>query len=339
MRKCLLILISAAVLLSAFILYVSSHHSKSGVQAIVAKEYQNKYGAIKSYGRSKNINYLSESIGQYMVYLLEAGDKDQFKSEVNVLKDRFLVRIGNQTFIKWQLAAGTTTNASVDDMRIIGALEKGSRTFHSSAYSDLAKRLETSLYQNQLKNGMVTDFYDWNKNEMSHTVHLSYIDYTVLSKSKAVNKGTYKKIINNATTATPFFHEIYDLRALDYRDADPQIVNMIDQLLIAIQYHKITGRVPSKFNTWIEKELSSEGKLYGRYNKGTLEPEADYESSSVYALALLYFNEIGDHQHSRKVHQLLLKQPPFNNSPDYSRIHFFDFINAKTADVIYKKTN
>ena len=146
-------------------------------------------------------------------------------------------------------------------------------------------------------------------------------------------------MINKATTESPFFHEIYDLRAMDFRDADPQTVNMIDQLLIAIQYHKITGKVPSSFNSWIEEELTSEGKLYGRYNKRTLEPQADYESSSVYALALLYFNEIGDHRHSKLAHQLLLKQLPFSNSPDYSTIHFFDFINAKTADVIYNKAD
>ena len=193
MRKRLFFLISAAVLLSAVILYVVHHQSKPDVQTVVAKEYQNSDGLIKNYGRNENTNYLSESVGQYMVYLLEVRDKEQFNIEVNVLKKYFLVRKGNQSFIKWQLAADTTTNASVDDLRIIGALDKGSRVFHSSEYRDLAKRLERSIYQKQLKSGLVTDFYDWKSNESSHTVHLSYIDYNVLRKSKAVNKVLIKK--------------------------------------------------------------------------------------------------------------------------------------------------
>ncbi|WP_313468844.1 hypothetical protein, partial [Carnobacterium sp.] len=65
-------------------------------------------------------------------------------------------------------------------------------------------------------------------------------------------------------------------------------------------------------------------------------PAVAYESSAVYALATLYFKLIHEEAYAEQLHQVLLKQSPFDKNADYSTIHFFDYMWAKTVDVLYK---
>ena len=113
---------------------------------------------------------------------------------------------------------------------------------------------------------------------------------------------------------------------------------MIDQLLIALNYIEITNQIPTEFDVWLKKEWSENKKIVGQYNRQTLNPFVEYESSAVYSLATEYFIAAKEFDFAKEVHVLLLKQPPFEKVPTYSEIHFFDYILSKTANWIYMNT-
>lgn len=337
MKKKLVLLISIFIILIVVLsIYMYPYYKTNEVNSVISKEYVDENELIKSYGKGKDFQYLSESIGQYMTYLLLIGDKNEFKQQVDILSKNFLVQKEKQFFIKWQVAVDTTTNASVDDIRIIEALYEGGERFNDSTYTELADKLRQTLETAQSVNGMIVDFYDWELEQATPIVHLSYIISNGLERFQSVNMGSYLNVLEGALF-NPFFYEIYDLDKLDYQAADKNNVNMIDQFLIAIQYREITGEVPYLFDQWVKSEFDSKKQLFGMYEKETLEPAVNYESSSVYALGLIYFIKTGDQQYADKFHDILLKQPPFHQSPDYENIHFFDYIYSRTADKLYNK--
>jgi hypothetical protein len=335
-KKCVFLLLAVMVCLVIISFYSYRHFTKSGVQSVISTVYMNEKEMIKSFGREQEVQYLSESIGQYMEYLLLIKDKYEFKRQVEVLSENFLVEKDNQLFIKWQDSLETTTNASVDDLRIIEALYEGGDRFNNSAYIELADKLKHTLEIRQSVDGILVDFYDWELGDSTTNVHLSYINYNGLQRFDSINIEHYQKIIEGAM-GSPYFYEIYDMENQDYQSADEKTVNMIDQLLIAIQYQEITGKVPTLFDKWVKRELDSNNKLYGIYQKESLGPAVNYESSAVYALGVIYFKKIGDPNYADKLHKLLMGQPPFHENPDYKNIHFFDYIYAKTADALYTK--
>ncbi|MBY0097340.1 hypothetical protein [Mesobacillus maritimus] len=316
--------------------FLFHHFKKSEVKSVVSSEYMNEQKWIKSYGKDQDIQYLSESIGQYMTYLLLIEDHAEFNQQVDVLKKNYLVEKDGQVYIKWQLAEGTATNALVDDLRIIEALSEGGELFQEPSYSELAAKLKKTIELKQSISGMMVDFYDWELEKATTTLHLSYLNHNVLQAFESTKTDAYLHLLRGAVDS-PFFYEIYDVENKVYQAADQKNVNMIDQLLIAIQYHKWTGKVPTEFDQWLKKELDSKGKLFGAYQKGSLEPAVPYESSAVYALGVLYFFETGDPSYADVLHELLLKQPPFERDPDFKTIHFFDYMYSKTADELWKQ--
>ncbi|QDP41105.1 hypothetical protein [Radiobacillus deserti] len=307
------------------------------VKAIIQEHYVNEEGWIRNYGGLADAQYLSESIGQYMYFLLVTKDEEEFAKQVDVLKEDYVVEQGGQLFLKWQLTEDTTTNASVDDLRVIESLKGASKQFLNDSYIKLANELQTTLLDTQTNKGMVVDYYDWNADQKSTIFHLSYINHDVLKDVSSIDEASYKQVMEDSILKKPFFREIYDVEKQEFMEASPSTINMIDQLLIAIQYYKIIGSPPTSFDHWLKQELDVTGKLFGGYQKETLQKSVAYESSSVYALALLYFLETDNDKYADQVHALLVQQPPFQKNPNYNEIHFFDFMYARLADVLYKQ--
>ncbi|ALV22016.1 hypothetical protein [Carnobacterium antarcticum] len=310
---------------------------KIGVQQVVDNNYKTNKDLIKNYAKESNTQYLSESIGQYLYYLLLAEDEKEFKQQVDSLRKNFLAKQPNGTFIKWVATAETTTNASVDDFRIIEVLRKASTRFQDSSYLKLADELEEALNSNQLTDGVLVDFYDWNVQKKTNTLHLSYINHQIIKENTAVDKAAYQKIvIESSKLETPFFKEIYDVEKQVYLSADKGTVNMIDQLMIAIQYIHFTEQIPKAFDQWLKEEWDTKGKLFGGYLKEDLAPAVPYESSAVYALAILYFNLSHEETYVNELQSILLNQPSFDKNADYSTIHFFDYMWSETVNLLYK---
>ena len=314
--------------------------NKSGVQEVIENNYKNGNDLIKNYAQNDQIEYLSESTGQYLYYLLLVEDEKEFKQQVDSLKNNFIVKRSDGTYIKWITSDQSSTNASVDDFRIIEVLRKGGKYFQEPDYVTLANELEETLNSKQLTDGLIVDFYDWKLQKKSTTVHLSYINDQVIKENSVVNPADYQNLLTRSINSqSPFFKEIYIVDKRSYLSADKKAVNMIDQLMIAIQYLKFIDRVPPEFDQWLKEEWDTNGKLFGGYIKSDLTPAVSYESSAVYALAFLYFKQANNDDYADQIYTKLLIQPSFDENPDYSKIHFFDYIWTETADTIYKMSN
>ncbi|MFB8426887.1 hypothetical protein ACFC4S_33555 [Priestia megaterium] len=310
-------------------------NQKDPVVETVTTHYKNQDGLIQTYERKQDIQYLSESIGLYMQYLVLAKEKKEFDKQVNLLSRHFLVQKHDNTFIKWNLTEGTT-NALIDDIRLIDALKKGSKEFKEKRYNTLAASIESTLLHTHIRNNQLVDFYDWSSKSQTNILHLSYVDDSALKNMKSLSVSYQSVIEKGIDPKSPFFFEIYDVDKKEYKHAHSESVNMIDQLLIAIQYEQIKGTPPKKFDKWLKKEFTEKGKVYGNYNRATLNPRKGFESSAVYALATLYFLDQEDHKYASEFHKRLVAQPPFNSGANYSTIHFFDYIYSKIADYEYQ---
>ncbi|WP_340081651.1 hypothetical protein [Terribacillus sp. FSL K6-0262] len=308
------------------------------VTRTVGRHYQNSDRLISSYGdeRRDSSPILLESMGQYMEYLLLADDQKGFEEQFQLLQEHFAVEQAGEIHLKWQIGENISTNASVDDFRIIEVLMAGGEKFHDAAYTDLAEQIWDTMIRTQLTDGLITDFYDRSWKQQSSEMHLSYINFTVLEDMRAPNLEEYKRILRGGQTDTPFFIEIYHPRDKSYHTADPETVNMIDQFLIAMQYVKSTNETPSKFHDWLQKQAKADNVLHGRYNRTTAAPASSYESSSVYALAVLYSLAVHDQEMADEWFLKLQKQAPMQASPSYTDIHFFDYMYASYAARLYE---
>lgn len=337
MKKKILYIILISILLVSSLLVIFLHRN-TGVQQLVNGEYETSKGLIKNYAKESDVQYLSESVGQYLYYLLLVEDEKEFKQQVKGLRKNFLVEKSDGTFIKWLANSETTTNASVDDFRVIEVLREASIQFLEPTYLKLANELEETLNSTQLTNGIVVDFYDWELQKKTNTFHLSYTNYQAIKENSKVDQAAYQKIfLESIELDTPFFREIYDVDKQVYLSAAEKSVNMIDQLMIAIQYLNFTKQVPKVFDQWLKEEWDKTGKIYGRYLKEDFTQAVPYESSAVYALATLYFKLSHEVTYSDQMYTMLLNQPTFESNPDHSTIHFFDYMWSKTIEVLHEK--
>lgn len=332
MKKIFLVVISGCILLFVLLGVLTMTQKKDGVQQTVEQNYVNEKGLIRAYGKAQHVEVLSESIGQYMAYLLLIKDEKTFQEQSELLQEHFLVKKKEDVFIKWQLGATVSTNASIDDLRIIRTLKEGSRIFHQPEYAELAQKLEKSLIDHQLTNGILTDFYDWELGEKSREVHLSYIDFAAFKEMPAIDETKYVQMLQGAVEEqTPFFKEVWQIETQTFAPASEKEVNLIDQLLIAIQYVKGTKEKPAAFDQWLKNEWQTQQKIFGQYQRNHIVPNVSYESSAVYALAVQYFLATGEESFAEEIEHTLLEQPPFDVAHDYGSVHFFDYILAQTA--------
>ncbi|PAE09375.1 hypothetical protein CHI12_01260 [Terribacillus saccharophilus] len=333
--KILLLLICSLLLLLNF----SSSVDQETVTRTVKQQYKNKEGFIASYGDGERDTspILLESLGQYMEYLLIVGDSQEFEEQFLLLQSHFTVNTDEGIFLKWQLEEDVTANASVDDYRIIRTLLTGGEQFHNSSYTKFARQIWDTMNKTQTVNGLIVDFYDWSSQQRTSEIHLSYIDYDVLEKMQASKLNRYKQILSEGQEDNLFFYEIYNLENNTYQTANADTVNMIDQFLIAIQFAESTHEKPTSFHDWINTHVQNDGILYGSYNRNTGKPAVDYESSAVYALGVIYSLTVDDQKIAEILYSRLQKQSPLHLKPNYSDIHFFDYMYASHAVTLYEE--
>lgn len=286
-----------------------------------------KEGLIRAYDREE-AQRLSESLGQYMVYLLEIGDADRFAEQVDILRKKFLVTSDEGDFIKWELTPKTATNAIVDDFRISNALIEAAERFDEPDYQQLSRRIDDGIVKHMKVSGVPIDFYDWNLKMQTNELRLNYLDATALKRLNLVEP--VQEVLQAAPRSGPFFHEIYLPKDKRYKTADDKEVNMIDQALIAIVSEELTGQQDEAFYAFIDQEMEK-GKLYARYDRSTAAPRSDDESSSVYALLLPYVSKEVQRKMTERLDQIDLT--------DAATTHVFDYLNEAITRVQTSKPN
>lgn len=301
------------ILLAGGVWYYMQKQEDDIVQQVEADYMQD--GIIRAYDRS-DAQRLSESLGQYMQYVLLIDDEERFKEQVQILNNHFLVERGSDVYIKWELGEKTATNAWIDDIRISETLMKAGKQFNEPTYSKLASRIETTLLKRQRIKGKIVDFYDWDLQQATDVLHLNYLEPPALKRLKLLDFA--KERVAQAKREGPFTAELYFANQNESKWADDKVVNMIDQVLIERLRVGVTGESDASFRSFISKELKN-GKIYARYDRLTATPTMKDESSSVYALLVPLLN--GEER------SFVLKRLREIETTNAKETHVFDVLN------------
>lgn len=274
---------------------------------------------------------LSESIGLWLLYALEKNDQALFKRNVNVLKSTFLKQSG---LIAWKLGnaqAEVSTNALIDDLRIVEALYKAAFLWEEEAYIKLANKIAQTIISKNTVDGMFVDFYDFEAEWSSQSLTLSYLNPVALFEmyqQQQISEDLYLKTIDflqNIPMRNQLFPVSYDLEKKEF--AYHEDVHLIDQLYVF--YHRVqSGGFAEDFWEFITGAFEHDGLLYGRYDAQTKTPTVEYESPAVYGLAILSAIEIMDYEFAEDVYYRMLRHRTLDPESDL----YGGYIDYNTGD-------
>lgn len=241
---------------------------------------------------------LSESLGLWLEYAVQKRDKALFQQNYAILQRYFFAPEG---FVYWKVDAtgntDVTTNALVDDLRLVDALLTAHELWGEEEWAQTAGVIGRAVSRYLVKEGNFVDFYDRKYHNSAHVLTLSYLDPKPLARLSRVDpdgQALYEQsvaVIQAIPNDGTFFPKFYDLAGRQY--GYEASVNLIDQLLIA--WHRAAQGIPSpELNAFLKNELLTRGLIYGGYDRISHQPLAEFESPAVYALAILYSLEQGD---------------------------------------------
>lgn len=284
------------------------------VQEVVDTHYTNEAGVIHAYPDDQQSEYLSESIGLYMEFLVQTNDRRGFSEQVAILQEQFLVEKNGQLFIPWRLYEKATVNALIDDVRVAAALQQAASSFNEPAYAGLAGRILSSIQDRQHRKGIMTDYFDWSYGLAGNRLTLSYLIADLAVREQSFNMLDTKK-------DGLFFPEYYDFDQQIYVESEE--VHMIDQLLIATNRFD-QGLASPEFDRWLASEWENRGLIYGRYERASGEPAVDYESLAVYYYLWAYWERTGDVLFAG---QAVERAKIVAGDELPGELHFFDYIH------------
>lgn len=288
------------------------------VQDYVAGNYLNEEGLLLAYPNRLDAQILSESLGMYLKYLIQAKDEDGFHEQVEILKKYFLHEEMGNLWIRWEVSAEADSNALIDDVRIAAALKQAAHQFKTPEYELLADRILHALEKNQRVGAYYVDFYDWKSPGPGDRITLSYLTSDFFENLPHVEET--QSLLTADFGDSLFFPEYYHLTSESFQWSDE--VNMIDQLLIAINRQAV-GESSPLLDQWIKAQWEAEERIYGKYWRSSQEASVEYESLAVYALLVEYLDDMDESQMASQVKDRAIRLASRGILKD---AHFFDYI-------------
>ncbi|MGA9290777.1 MAG: glycosyl hydrolase family 8 [Anaerobacillus sp.] len=253
---------------------------------------------------------ISESLGLWLQYAVEKKDEELFRQGYLQLEGNFM---NDEGLIYWKLDPSgkklVTTNALVDDLRIIEALCEAGELWKEERYEETATTISQYLLEHNRNEELLVDYYDETYQLNSKMLTLSYINTSALEEMKKrhlVDVKLYEnmmKTLNEIPSQNGFYAKSYDVVNKKYL-FDEQI-NMIDQMIIALHQAE-DGMKTDSFYLFLKNQFLENGVIYGRYTRETHMPSVTYESPSVYGFAILYCLEIGDEDFAESLYRRMI---------------------------------
>lgn len=274
---------------------------------------------------------LSESLGLWMLYTVEKKDLEQFNKAYSLLKQYYL---SNKGIVLWKVSNNEgeiSTNALIDDLRIIEALGHAAKIWGKKEYIETAETISKSLRKYQLFHNLFTDFYDTKTNFNSKTITLSYLNPVAIEtmyKLEVLNNKTYqstKQFLKDIPNTDSFYPKSFNIKTGTYHFDEE--INLIDQVYIA--YHQARmGYINTDFNTFIKEEFEKHGVLFGMYHRSSKTPAVQYESPAVYGLTILYAIEARDVEFAKELYYKMIQ----HQTLDHDKQYFGGFIDYSKND-------
>lgn len=307
--------------------FIETHFlNESGTIATYIRE---EPGYVEEDWAARGQEALSESTGLYLSYLLLTMNRSEFKAQVDILKKHFLNEEG---FIYWKVGAQgekiSSSNALIDDLRIMKTLYFASETFSNKTYYELAERIKDFIIHNQINQGYLVSFYEQDYNLASNEIMLSYIDLEALDYfPREITKKLETLLLEHENSI--FYPQRFNVTTSEFIWNEE--VHLVDQILIAQQLQLLNGNV-EPFVDFIRESFKKDGRIYGKYDRISQNPTVEYESTAVYGLLISFFMSI-DKEFSRELYERLIQFK--NEDGGYTvgeNAHFFDNILPLLAE-------
>ncbi|UOQ85180.1 glycosyl hydrolase family 8 [Gracilibacillus salinarum] len=291
---------------------------------------------------------LSESVGLWMIYAVEKKDVALFEEAYQMFQTHFYQEDG---FIPWKLTetgdAEVTTNALVDDLRIIHALYQAGDLWNHDEYKETADQIGRFLTAHNLSGNLLTDFYDRKYDQAADVITLSYIDPHALQamfERGILNEQVYStmmQVLSEAKLQNGFFAKSYDSTQQVYKYEKE--VHMVDQALTAY-YQAVNGDDTGEFLRFVKDEFMENGEIAGVYDRATKEAVVEYESPAVYGILIWYCLELDERELAEGLYERMVA---FRDLKMFSRYyggysvedgntHLFDNLVPLVTEKIYK---
>lgn len=311
----------------------------------VQKFLQKEDGRIKTNITDRSNEFLSESIGLWMEYLVAKNDYVQFDEQVEILKTYFLTK---DNLVTWELQGEkkAPVNALIDDLRIIDALFTAGEKWNDKGYRKLAEKMSMQLVTYQTLDNLMIDLIDLGNKHQDTNLTLSYIIPSVYKKMVKndvlpgeIYDATKTVLLEAPISNVGFFPKTYHVPTKKY--IYDEEINLIDQLYVG--YHRVQwdGDVSHLLKFIKKAYVNSDERLYGRYDALTGKPIVQYEAPGVYALAILMCLELEEHDFARELYKNMKKLQQVNESSPYNggyidiqskETHSFDNLLALLAE-------
>ncbi|OZI12421.1 glycosyl hydrolase lipoprotein [Bacillaceae bacterium SAS-127] len=249
-----------------------------------------KEGLIQTDVQKRANVFLSESLGLWMLYLVDSGREEEFAQQVTLLQDHFL---DPSSLVYWEINEGkpSKVNAWIDDARIMRALYKAAHIFDHPEYIEMAKDIGESLNDYAFTQKWPVDYVDIPSKAKSNVLTISYLDSEALDILQKLHirsskdSNSLRKWVQSIPVQNGFYPKSFNMKSKAFHYDEE--INLIDQLYVA--YHLEQANISTDhFAKWINQEFQKEKKLVGRYHFETKIRSVTYESPAVYSLAVLY---------------------------------------------------
>lgn len=276
--------------------------------------------------------YLSESIGLWMEYLLLKNDWKSFDEQVDTVMTYFLTK---DNLVIWKIKGNerAPANAFIDDLRIMNALYRAGEQWNYTRYTSLANEIANAISKYQNNDDFMVDYLNLTDKAQANNVTLSYImpkGLEEMRKYRQLSVKAYEKtkelLLNAPIIQGYWFPKVYHIPTEEYTyDLE---VNLIDQFYIG--YHRAQwGMDVSKLLEFAKRSFKKGNhKLFGRYHQETKLPVVSYESTAVYALAILMCLELGENEFAK---ELYMQMKTMQDSDEKS-IYYGGYIEVNSQE-------
>ena len=266
---------------------------------------------------------LSESSGFWLEYLVTTHQYKKFRQFYAATKTTF--DQGSQFSYRYVTATKKqfNVNATLDDLRIIRALQMYSEATGNRSYKKEAATRFAKLQKNTMSRGKIASFYDVKAHQASAESALAYYDFSTLKYFEMTSKKNQKMYAQQkAAVKHGFLGDAFPLYAASYnwqsKTYSNQNLNTSEALETILHLSEI-GEAKKVTVNWLKRQVNNK-TLYNIYsvNGNVIDKN---QSAGSYAVAAMIFATEKDPTMYRKAMNLVWKyQVGDESSPIYGGI-------------------
>ncbi|WP_339243942.1 glycosyl hydrolase family 8 [Paenibacillus sp. FSL F4-0243] len=239
---------------------------------------------------------LSESASLRMLAAVRSGQQERFAEQWQLAKQTFDINSGFSYRYSPKQQKLYPLNAAVDDLRMIQALYEAGEKFGNKRYTAEADKYGERLYDYNVKDGKLYDFYDMEYSSTNTFVTLCYINLGTLRKMSIPSQFS-KKLTNDLNVILengylsdefPFYETRFNYESGKYSSEN---INTVESLLSILALAEV-GQQKATSIDFIKQQVEA-GTLYGQYSREG-KPLNDIRSTAIYAITAMIGSEIGD---------------------------------------------